>query len=204
MKFFKNPFSSKQPEIERFLEDYYLMVFKSISRNDIKNAIAKCKEDSIKEGTNDLPNDFGDFIIEQANLNNQQYQKIRDKAFESGANEEDIRKWWNLHDLERRMILWEDQMLRFSAFLVFKNEKGFSEEEAIDKIRKTYPIYGDPLDESNMRGKDRPLPNELHDTIYNLTKEMDPISVQKRMKDYNSMNALLRDILDKRKSNIYL
>jgi hypothetical protein len=45
------------------------------------------------------------------------------------------------------------------------NDKCSSDEEAISQIRKTYALYGDPIDESNMQGVDRPLPNELHNTI---------------------------------------
>jgi hypothetical protein len=117
-----------------------------------------------------------------------------------GANDDDIRQWWNLHDLERRMILWEDKIIRFTTVLHFKNSEGLSTEEAILKIRKTFPLYGDPSDESNMKGADRPLPNELHNTINLMTKELDV----RQLDNFSSMNAFLRSELDREKSNKYL
>lgn len=162
MNFFKRIFTSTKPEIEKYLEDFYVMTHKSLSRKEILEAIAQCKTESQKEGTNNLPDNFGDIIIEQAHANNKEYLKILDNAIKGGANEDDVRQWWNLHELERRMILWEDKMFRFSVYLTFKDNEDLSEEEAISKVRKTFPIYGDPSDESNMQRRDRPLPNELH------------------------------------------
>lgn len=81
-----------------------------------------------------------------------------------------------------------------------KNTKGLSDEEAISQMRKTYALYGDPSDESNMQGIDRPLPNELHNTINQMTKELDV----RQLTNFSSMNAFLRSELDRRRSNRYL
>jgi hypothetical protein len=151
-----------------------------------------------------LPDNFGDILIEQAKANNEKYLKIVNNAILGGANEDDIRQWWNLHDLERRMILWEDKINRFTAFSILKDSNDLSYEEAISQIRKTYALYGNPTDESNMQGIDRPLPNELHNTINQMIKGFDVQNVQEKLKNFSSMNAFLRSELDRKKSNKYI
>jgi hypothetical protein len=206
MKIFDRFFKTKknngsdEPDVEKFLEDFYLLAYESLGRKEIKEAIAECKLESKQEGTDNLPDNFGDFLIEQAKSNNEKYLKIVNNAILGGANDDDIRQWWNLNDLERRMMLWEDKIHRTAAFSSLKKIKGMSDQEAISQIRKTYALYGNPTDETNMQGEDRPLPNELHNTIKQLIKELD---VQ-QLTNFNSMNAFLRSELARRKSNKYL
>lgn len=196
----KKEISYTKPDIEKSLEDFYLQAYETLGRKGIMEAIAQCKLESKQEGTDNLPDNFGDFLIEQAKGNNEKYIKIVNKAIIGGANDDDIIQWWNLNDLERRMLLWEDKINRTAAFLSLKNAKGLSDEEAISQMRKTYALYGDPTDESIMQGEDRPLPNELHNAINQLIKELD-IS---QLTNYSSMNAFLRSELSRRKSNKYL
>ncbi|OQB64483.1 MAG: hypothetical protein BWX96_00623 [Bacteroidetes bacterium ADurb.Bin145] len=92
------------------------------------------------------------------------------------------------------MLKCEDNFFRYGSFIVFI-QGGLSEEEAIMEVRKTYPIYGDLSDERNMQGEDRPLPDELHDRINQLTSELPPIYFQQYSKDYNSMNRFIRSEL---------
>jgi hypothetical protein len=197
---FQKEISPMELNVEKFLEDFYFLAYESLSRKEIKEAIAQCILESKQEGTDNLPDNFGDFLIEQAKGNNEKYLKIVNNAILGGANDEDIRQWWNLNDLERRMMLWEDRIHRITAFLSLKDSKGLSDQEAISQIRKTYALYGDPTDESNMQGVDRPLPNELHNTINQLIKELDV----RQLVNFNSMNAFLRSELDRKKSNKYL
>jgi hypothetical protein len=197
---FNKEISSKEPDIEKFLEDFYLLAYESLGRKEIKDAIDQCKLESKQEGTDNLPDNFGDFLIEQAKGNNEKYLKIVNNAILGGANDDDIRQWWNLNDLERRMMLWEDKIHRTAAFLSLKETKGMSDQEAISQIRKTYALYGNPTDETNTQGEDRPLPNELHNTINQLTKELDV----RQLINFSSMNAFLRSELARRKSNKYL
>ena len=204
MKLFKKKIDLGEPSIEEYLEDFYLLAYGSLGRKEIQKAIAQCKLESKQEGTDNLPNNFGDFLIEQAKRNNEKYLKIVNNAILGGANEDDIRQWWNLHDLERRMILWEDKINRITAFFCLKDTKGLSDENAISQIRKTYALYGDPTNESNTQGVDRPLPNELHNTVNQMTKELDVQNVQEKLKNFSSMNAFLRNELDRKKSDKYL
>lgn len=97
-----------ESNIDKFLEDFYLLAYGSLGRKGIKEAIVQCKLESKQEGTDNLPDNFGDFLIEQAKGNNEKYLKIVNNAILGGANDDDIRQWWKLNDLERRMMLWED------------------------------------------------------------------------------------------------
>ncbi len=188
-------FGSGKPEIEKLIENRFVTNLKQvgISRREIQEAIAQCKSDSKKEVTDNLPLNFGDYLIEHK-FDNEKCKIIVEKAKLGGASEDDIKYWWNLDDLERRMIQWEDKMYRFASFLVFKQE-GLSEGDAIMKVRKTFPIYGDPTDETNMQGDDRPLPDELHERIKVMTMELPPIYFQQFSSDYNSMNGFIRSEL---------
>jgi len=196
MGLLNNLFESKKNNPEKLLENLYVEKFKQfgIGRKEIRDEIDKCKAKSKEEGTDNLPENYGDIIIEQSTSGSEKHKKIVEKAVSGGATEEDIRQWWNLNDLDRRMIRWEDMMFRLSTFNIFKSE-GLSFEEAVIKVRKTYPLYGDPYDESNTQGDDRPLPDELHDRINRMTSEWAPLYVQQYSKNYNSMNAFIRDEL---------
>jgi hypothetical protein len=192
-------FGSKKTEIEKFLEDFYIKNYKS--RKLIQDAIAECKTESKQEGTDNLPENYGDYLIEQAKAGDEKSKKFVEKALLGDATEDDIRQWWNLNDLERRMLKWEDNSARGAAFLIFKDE-GLSFEDSIIKVRKTYPIYGDPSDESNTQSNDRPLPSELHMRINRMTTELTLSYFQQYSKDYNSMNAFIRAELRKNEQEI--
>ena len=92
------------------------------------------------------------------------------------------------------MVIWEDSIFRVATFKSLKQE-GLSDEDALMKLRKIFPIYGDPLDESNMQGDNRPLPNEMHDSINQIANESTQITIQKSLMNFRSMNAFIRDML---------
>lgn len=187
---------STRTDIEKELEKLYTAKFASfgLRQKDIRQAIGQCKKDSKREGTDDMPKYFGDHLISKAINGDEKSKRFIDKSKAGGANEDDIRHWWNLHDLERRIIKWEDNIFRILTFENYKQE-GFSDQEAANNLRQTFPIYGDPTDESITKDEDRPLPDELHDRVNRMTIELTPIYIQQYSKDYSSMNAFLRDKL---------
>lgn len=184
---------SKRTDVDKELEKLYIEKFMSIGidQKGISEAMRKCKQDAIREETDNLPKNFGDYLISKANDGFEKSVKLINKSKSCGANEDDIRHWWNLHDIERRMLKWEDDIFRISTFESLKQD-GLSDEEAIEKMRKTFPLYGNPTDESNTKGEDRPLPDELHDRVNRLTAELTTIYIQKYLQNYSSMNAFLR------------
>jgi len=189
-------FGPKKSDPERKLEDEYLKRLGpiGINRKAIRDQIQICKTEASQQETDNLPNYFGNYIIEQSKSGNEKFKLIVNKAILGGATEDDIKEWWNLSDLERRMAIWEDTIFRISTFNIFKSQ-GYSFEECANKIRKTYPLYGDQSEEINTQGDDRPLPNELHCRINRMTADWAPMYVQQFSVQYNTMNAFIRDEL---------
>ena len=61
-----------------------------------------------------------------------------------GVTDEDIAFWWNMHDLERRLICKVDEMNRILLFEKLVHGTGVAEPEAARMVAKRFPIYGDP------------------------------------------------------------
>src|SRR3990172_671271 len=158
--------------LERQLSDMYvqmLCMMPGFTRTDVERtvseAIAMCKQQGAAEGTADLPEDFGDRIIEAARMGEPKSKRIVDKARREGATDDNIREWWNLPDITRRMVLWSENIFRLSAFKHVKHNDGLSAEDAAARVHKMFPIYGDPEDTSKLSGGNRPLPHELRSRV---------------------------------------
>ncbi len=130
-----------------------------------------CIAQSKKDGTYDLPGNFGDIMIGAVHTSDPILAKVFDKIREKlpikrqdGVKDEDIKWWWNLNDIERRMMIAQDDASKLNSFMTDR-KKGMSKEEAAVRVRKYFPIYGDPEDITNASGDDRPLPYELKDRI---------------------------------------
>jgi hypothetical protein len=192
-------FQHSKPQIIEHLEDVYSHNYQSFgcSRKQIQEIIKQELKKSKAEGTDKLPPNFGDFIIEHYHEGNENCKRIVDKAINGGANLNDVRHWWNLHEIERRMITWEDNCFRLATFKGLMDE-GMTNEEAVKKLRFSYPLYGDPTDESNMSGEDRPLPDELHDRVNKIAAELSQTYLNEDIKKFSSMNSFLRASLKKK------
>lgn len=114
-----------------------------------------------------------------------------------GVTDDDIRWWWNLYELERRMMILQDQITKMAAFDKYIDE-GMSSIDAGVEARMAFPIYGDPCDTSVIKEEHRPLPIELKDRI-NLWAIEQSISwdgniekLQEQVAEVGSLNALIR------------
>src|SRR5205807_3301252 len=117
------------------------------------------------EGTADLPETFGDRLVEAAHIGEPKSQRIVQKARREGATDDDIREWWNLPDVSRRMVIWSENLFRYSVFLHATHEDGLSAEDAAARVHRMFPIYGDPEDTSKLSGENRPIPHELRGRV---------------------------------------
>lgn len=163
--------------------------------------IDKAIDESKKEGTYYLPPNFGDIILGDVKNNEPFIKKIIEnirktlpnKKYE-GVNDEDIRWWWNLNDVERQIMLDFDEISRFSHFEA-KLELNNDEKQAINSVRKFFPIFGNPEDNTYTTGEDTPLPIELKDriNIYIEKRRMDSSEKFKiDIEQSSSFNALIR------------
>jgi hypothetical protein len=106
-------FSNISAKEELLIQKYSAM---GLNGNDVKKALLKCKEDSKREGTNNLPENFGTYLLEKASQGISAQINFVKKRLDEGLIEEDIKLWWNLSDLDRRMINWQDNIFRISTY----------------------------------------------------------------------------------------
>lgn len=164
--------------------------------NDMFNQIV---EESKKEGTINLPENYGDELLAKEN-SDEKIKKMLVKRRKEGVTDEDIKWWWNIHDYERRIMLKVDELNRTALFInELQNSEADSKEkaseEAAKKVRKFHPMYGDPEDTTHTKGNDRPLPYELKDRINIYIEKRaknDPEKYKKEIENSSTFNSLIR------------
>ena len=137
---------------------------------------------------------FGDILLEREQTD----EKVRD-AFApkraEGVTDEDIAFWWNMHDLERRMICKVDEMNRILLFEKLVQGSGMTEPEAARMVAKRFPVYGDPEHLVLGTDDDRPLPFELKWRVNRYMAKRtnaDPDKFHEEVEASTSLNAILR------------
>jgi hypothetical protein len=196
---------SSGSSIERRLKDVYVPALmqtgmSASQANDVFSGwLSQAKEESRKEDMDNLPQNFGDLLLqnEAAGPNIQAWlAKVR----REGGTDDDIRNWWNLHDLERRLMLKNDEHSRMAVVMDSLEKMGATKEtvqELMDKAvahaRKYFPFWGDPDDCSHVSGDDRPLPEELRFRIdlWIQKKQFDP-NYKEELERSTTFNALVR------------
>lgn len=162
------------------------------ARSMLKDWIKAAKEESRREAMDKLPPRLGDVILmdERPEVR----ARVADLRAE-GVKDEDIRWWWNMHDIERRLIKRVDNVFRYGTYTVKTAAEGQTQRSPADALRKAFPTYGDPSDTTHTSGDDRPLPWELKERVNTwIQREMarDPDALKKRVEESSTMNALIR------------
>ena len=192
-------------DIEKQLEDYYMSVFQpdgfssSEAQNIVRDLLKLAKEECQQEDTlKNLPQNFGNILLERESTV-EEIKSMLAKRRKEGVRDEDIRWWWNMHPLERKMMLKVDDVIKLSEFARIQKEEGLNEEEAAKKVRKFHVIYGEPDDTTHTVGDDRPLPEELKDRIdiYIEKQTTNQEKFKKEIEESSTLNALLRKEIKK-------
>ena len=197
----KLPQETDWSEIEKRLEPQYVSFFQEsmsmpeeVAREIFKAMTGDQREAARREGTDRFPEFFGDTLLEWEKKD----EKVRD-AFApkraEGVKDEDIALWWNMHDLERRMICKVDEMNRILLFEKLLRDSGATEPEAARAAAKRFPVYGDPGHLVLETDDDRPLPFELKWRVNRYITERtnaDPDKFQEEVEASTSLNAVLR------------
>lgn len=196
-------------DIEKKLEDIYvpkLQMVMGVSPSQAKRAfrdmLQKAKEESLEEGTSNLPPNFGDVLLEKETTDEKIRSWLAMKRNE-GVSDEEIREWWNMHDLERRILLSFDDVSRFNRFFKSGEEDRGDEEETARGGREFFPVYGDPNEPSHTAGDDRPLPYELRNRVDRYLErkaQTDPEGCRRQIERSSTFNAFIRKEI--RKGNI--
>lgn len=161
------------------------------ARAEVNKAIEMCKRAGEKEGTASLPSGFGDLILVAAKEGQRFAANRVNVARSEGATDEDIREFWNLHDLQRRMVLWSEEVFRFATFKDLL-AKGLSADEAMMQVRGMFPMYGDPLETQHTTGDDRPLPHELRGRVDRYREKWGACVIAQGLSAHSSYNAFVR------------
>ena len=195
-------FFSKKSSAESELEKMYVNMYVSVkglspseARKITRTLIQQAKEEAQREGSANLPPNFGDVLLSRESTDEKTRATLSAKRTE-GVTDEDIRWAWNMPDLERRLMLKEDddENSRIAAFM-HHTDQGLSGEEAAVRVKKFNAMYGDPSDTSKSSGDDRPLPFELKDRIdryIEMCREQGADSFKTDLEATSSFNALVR------------
>jgi hypothetical protein len=144
-------------------------------------------------GTSKLPEGYGSLLLSKEEEDGKIRSMLASRRHE-GVKNEDIVWWWNMHDLERRMMLKVDEQRRTTQYLRYR-QAGLSKDEAGERIRTYYPTYGDPDDLPMTSPEDNHLPPELKrriDRYIQKRLEIDGDGLRAEMEASTTFNALVR------------
>lgn len=188
--------------LEEYTEDAVRRgVPRSQARKEMKRLIGACIEVSEREGSIILPPNFGDILVGAAETTDAKVRELAEHMRtkipmkkKEGATDEDLRWFWNLNDIERRMLV--DQV-DHSGLVLFASEmqKGKSPEEAGEMVRHVGQMYGDYEDTEYSKGDDNPLPYELMRRVSAYRKkrtEADEVAFMEDIYQSSTFNALIR------------
>src|SRR5262245_37746132 len=204
-----------RPSISELEAMYATLLRPSLGSEAAKTAkemVEQAVQESKQEGTYDLPSDLGEMIVGDkppspsmrdivSNVRSRLPLKRAD-----GVTDNDIRWWWSLFDVDRKMLLKTDDFARTTLFLHVLEKNGhLGKEVAVAKagvrVRKLHPIYGLPDDDDDYArrtgtGKeDRPLPYELKHRVNQYIERRARRDVEVYKEDIErstSFNALVR------------
>jgi hypothetical protein len=191
--------------IEKQLEEIYVPIFKGMgmllsqAEANFHELLKLAKKESQKEGTSSLPQNYGDILLEKESTDDKIKVMLAKKRKE-GVRNEDLKWWWNMHDLERRMMLKVSEWTALALFIKLREEDGLNEREAGKIVMKSHPMFGDPDDTTHTTGEDRPLPYELNNRIdiyINKMSQTDPEQFKRDIKEASTLNALIRKEIKK-------
>jgi len=151
--------------------------------------------------TANLPENYGHLLLEKE-ASDEKIRAMLERKRREGVRNEDILWWWNMHDLERRMMLKVDEQRRTTEYLRYR-QAGLSKDEAGAQVRKFYPSYGNPDDMTQADPEDTHLPPELKrriDRYVEMRSERDQGEFRKELELSSTFNAMVRKEI--RKGNL--
>ena len=99
-------------DVEKELEETYVTLLQtvllpSVPPSEVKSLVNEmlnqAKDESHRDGTSNLPRDFGEVLL-QKEASDKNTQLFLAKRKSEGVKDADIKWWWGMSDLERRMM----------------------------------------------------------------------------------------------------
>ena len=206
MGFFDN-YNEIEEELLATYSNEFLIMGLPDAKKTAKSVLDAAIGESKNSGTYNLPQDFGDIILgikkaEQPNIEKvaEIFRRFLPQKRAEGVKDEDIRWWWNLNDVERKILDQVDLFHRVTLLISLK-EKGLSEKERISEMIKAHPIYGEITFAKDMiEGDTKPLPYELKDRVNRYLEKRAKDDLEKIKQDLNgfsTFNAFVRKQIKK-------
>ena len=187
-------------EIKKTLEKTYIHQLMDVMEISLPQAqvtflklLEQAKQESTDLKTSKFPENYGRVLLAKETKDLHVQSMLASRRRE-GVTDEDVLWWWNLHDLERRMMLKVDEQRRTTQYLRFR-QAGLSKGEAGEQVRRFFPTYGDPDEKSEVSAEHNHLPPELKRRIdqYARKRSEDDLDAFKRdMELALTFNALVR------------
>lgn len=151
------------------LHDLWNMTFQAMDFTEdqlleFHDAFETIVDQAKMQATINLPLNYGDQLIKQEKCESAVAARLA-LLRADGVTDLDIRTWWNMYDLDRRLMLYIQDLLEMALFLKLTQGDGLSKTDALIRLRKHRPSYGEPCNTQNRQDDDRPLPFELRDRI---------------------------------------
>jgi hypothetical protein len=192
---------TKDKSLETQLEKVYAERYQAITgvtapmaKKFIKLLLTQTIKESKRAGTYGLPQDYGQKLIESAETD-ESVKEALEKKRADGVTDDDIKSWWAISDLERRLLIKIDETNRVGLFLKFINFDKIPRDEANTLVIKYHPVYGDPDDTTQWEGDDRPIPPELRERVNRYVQNQQALPLeeqQKKIEAFTSLNARVR------------
>ena len=103
-------------DMEKHIEDQYIFIFHEIvgmstsqAKSVFHNIFQDAKKESLEKDSSGLSENVGDFILEKES-SDEKIRSIVAKKRNEGVRDQDIRWWFNMRDLERRILLKVDDV----------------------------------------------------------------------------------------------
>ncbi len=191
--------NASDPEIQRIIDLFFTRAQDlgiGVSKEDLGYILSEQQKLAAEEDkTYKLPDNYGDLLIQGVQRGEPQSYAFVSRAVEGGATFDDVRAWWNLPDLERRMYTWESNAL---LQILYRSlvENGHSQESAYDEMARLLPSFDDNLVGKKLESIDQPLPPELRPWIYAFCQSsndsLHPALFAEASAGDSSMNAFFR------------
>ncbi len=158
-------------EIENDLLEMYSTMFADLSNVSLSEAekmvmqaINQCKLEAIEEGWDNASFNYGELIVRYGREGDKWCNSIVAKASEDGATNDDIIEWWNMHYLQRKMVIWSEYTFRMVVWSHLQ-EQGYNKDEIVQQIRVIFPFYLDSDNERNKNDENSYLCHEIRGRI---------------------------------------
>ncbi len=178
--------------------------------------IKEAKQETLQNHTYDLPTNLGSLVLQNTSPTDQYAKSAYDliqrrlpRLRSEGVTDKDIKWWWNFSQIERSMIIKNDEMEYHNFFVtqLLKTQTQFPKKETAQNAahaltNKRFPIYTQNLQDDAF-SPDDPLPYELKERVdafmANASRSPDFQQTLQQLQTFSTFNAFVRKQIQDKK-----